>query len=215
VRRILLSLVASLLACDQSEEWCPEGRPAHAGLYRSKGGGWSNGSGVWAHADVGPKTMALERDLGDIPVVRLTYQRAGKTVVETWRGESGPHAFRFTNSEIPPLSLKIAHVPPSEGGFEADFESFVGQSQTRRFRLSSIGTLTTPVTITVEGAAFSLERNDCDTFASSRMCTFDIGFRPTTATHVKGKMIMKTLSPVFDLTEPLYGLGFAPDAGTD
>jgi hypothetical protein len=63
--------------------------PFDPGTFQSMGGRWAGGKSRFAHAEVGAKTLVLERRGDNTALVRITYQREGKTIVETWESSGG------------------------------------------------------------------------------------------------------------------------------
>lgn len=209
---LVLSAAGALVAC--GEPSCPEPSAGfRQALYQSSGGKWSGGTGTFAHADVGLKTLVVERDTSGAPIVRVSYQRGGKTVVETWLGGFGAHPFVW-GSDGPPVSFELS---PRAGFFDIG-PTYLGQTRTQLVTVTNRGRLTTPVTITLEGSGFTLDRNDCASLSGGGTCSYAITFRPSSATDSTTKVtIASGLSPLFTVTQSLFGRGLAPapDAGRD
>jgi hypothetical protein len=82
VRRLFLG-ASLLLGCWQIDDECPPSSAFSPGVYTSQGGAWVNGTDSFPH-DGGAKTLVIERDREGTGLVRITYVRNGRTVVETW-----------------------------------------------------------------------------------------------------------------------------------
>jgi hypothetical protein len=82
VRRLFLG-ASLLLGCWQFEDECLPSSAFSPGGYASQGGAWVNGTDSFPH-DGGAKTLVIERDREGKGLVRITYMRNGRTVVETW-----------------------------------------------------------------------------------------------------------------------------------
>ena len=82
-RPLSSTLVLGLLLSGCGEESCPAVSDFQAGDYRSTGGRWSSGPSQFPH-DGPPKRLTLERGTRDAGIVKVTYKKNGKVVVEKW-----------------------------------------------------------------------------------------------------------------------------------
>ena len=116
-----LLLVLSLLAgCSSGGEGgegvvCAGQDPFHAGTFSSPRGEWTGTGQYFSHAGTGAKTMVIEHLDDDTALLRITYQRAGKTVVEIWKGSTG-------HGDAPPR-LGWSDKPPVRYGFQVPSNS--------------------------------------------------------------------------------------------
>ena len=73
-----------LLGCEPFGAKCEPATLFSPGTYASQGGQWVNGRDVFPHDTGTGKTLVIERDSEGKGTVRITYQRNGRTVIETW-----------------------------------------------------------------------------------------------------------------------------------
>jgi hypothetical protein len=183
------------------------------GTYLSTGGAWYTGSGTFAHAQAGAKTLVLDTDPAGQPRARITYQRDGKPVVEVWAiGPSGSGQ-SFPWATPPPVPLtRLAWLPSSQ-----DFGSVpLGAKANFVFTLhNASGPSATHITLPLpEGSAFTWT-STCNSLAPDQTCIVDVTFTPTSTEVVSAQIVASALN-VSPVTATVTGRGVrVQDAGAD
>jgi hypothetical protein len=206
---LLLSLLAGclpLLLLGDGD--CGELVPFTAATYLSKGGSWAGGESTFAHAEGGPKSLVIEHLENETARVRVTYQRAGKTIVETWTGR-GLGGTSITWADKPPPRFEVV---PSKT--RVDFGAVaIGRTATESFTVHNESHLQAFPAAILRGAAdFALRPGTCGTPNPEQICTVEVRFTPTSAALVTGAVEI-TATPAPPATVMLSGRGLAFDAG--
>jgi len=217
-RALLLASLAGCFPWPPESDDCSGSAPFKAGVYRSKGGSAMGSGWPFPQAAAGAKTMVIERQPDDSAIVRISYQRAGKTIVETWAGKlvrpefgqsmwEGPPPPHFAlrlfppNPMVPPLSVQLG----SSGSVEVGLWNVGNQP------------LPAPTTV-VEGEGFRVQGTTCGELPPANHCKISLEFRPTSAGSVLGRLTI-TAAPAapVSFTQPAYGyvLDAGPDAARD
>jgi hypothetical protein len=201
---LLLSLVAGCLPLLLADGNCGELVPFTAATYLSKGGSWAGGESTFAHAEGGAKSLVIEHLESELGRVRITYQRAGKTIVETWSGR-GIGAIKWADK--PPPRFEVV---PSKT--RVDFGAVaIGRTATESFTVHNESHLQAFPAATLRGAAdFALEAGSCRTPNPQQICTVVVTFTPTTTALVSGAVEI-TAAPAPPATVMLSGRGLAFD----
>jgi len=207
-------LLLSLVGCVQwpwEGEACGGGGPFTAGFHRSTGGSLE-GSWDFPHVGAGPKTMVIERRSDDSAVVRISYQRGGKTIVETWAGKGENLPDQHLWGDPPPPRFEVRLEMPT---WREPLVVEVGKSQSGPIRFHNVGNR--PVTVTqaiLEGEGFQLKGSTCGDLQPSASCTFTVEFAPASVKAVRGKLTV-TAPPAHPVSGTFVGAGRLGDAGSD
>lgn len=206
-------LLLSLVGCVQwpwEEEPCGGGGPFKVGLHRSTGG-TLQGSWDFPHVGAGPKTMVIERRSDDSAVVRISYQRGGKTIVETWAGKGQNLPERHLWGDPPPPRFEVRLNLPT---WREPLVVEVGKSHSGTIPLGNFGNR--PVTVlpaVLEGDGFKLKGTTCGELQPRTGCTFTVEFAPTSVGAVGAKLTVMA-PPAHPVSLRFVGEGILRDAGS-
>jgi len=208
VRRLLLLL--SLWGCTTSPQPCPPPVPPfEPGTFVSKGGSRVRSGGSFAHAEAGAKTLVLEQQDDNSALVRITYQRGGKTIVETWTNVPAS-GFPWAKPNDIPMLRPSATLH--------DFGSVMpGESSMTSIQVSNRTEQPFSAQTTVTGDGFAVHSSDCGAPQAVPRCTVQISFRPPSRGLFSGVLTVtpRLGSPV---TVALSGAGVylpRPDGSPD
>jgi hypothetical protein len=182
-----------------------------AGTYQSSSGQWDEGNVPFLQGPPGPKTLTIERLRDDNARVRITYQRAGKTVVETWTSDSVFPSEDWRNERCPPrfaTSLDFA---------SADFgEVPVGAERRFVFTYRNDGEAVTGTpSVTVTGPDFAISpATTCGALSPQGSCQISVQFRPLGPGRRIGSLVV-IATPGGTVTAELSGVGVVPDAAPE
>jgi hypothetical protein len=191
------------------EGHCPNTSGIEPGTYQSGGGRWNDGTGHYIGAQPGPKTMTIERTSTRDGIVRITYQRTGKTVVETWRAHEISGGWGTTQPCPPPDSISLDLLSFDFG------EVPVGEARQAHFTYRNGGeSVTGTPTVEVGGPDFTLDHNGCAALAPHSSCQIFVGFRPREPGRRSGYLRVSA-RPGGTVTAPRAGTGIVPDAAAD
>jgi hypothetical protein len=204
---LLLSLLAGCLPLLWDGGDCETVVPFTAATYLSKGGRWDRGPGKFAHAEGGAKSLVIEHLVDDTGRVRITYQRAGKTIVETWAGR-GIGSIKWADKPPPPPAVHLDRTSWDFGPVP------VGkQAPPAIFTLRNLSSLPATATVTLEGGeSFALADNTCSTLNGGQSCMVSVVFSPKSGGLLTGKITFNA-APAPPQTAKLVGLGLAPEGG--
>jgi len=199
-----LLLAASVMAgCSPFGGDCGEDGPFEPGTFVSTGGRWINGSGRISHSEGRAKRLVLEQRPDNSALVRITYQRGGKTIVETWQ-QAPDRTFPWATLLPGPQPVRLSHT-------QYDFGAVPLQTS-RSVSVSVVGDLPATTTVTLVGDGYTMS-HDC--VGPRPGCSIELQFRPTSPGLAEGTLTV-TPPPAAPMTVRLSGWGFElRDAGPD
>jgi hypothetical protein len=209
---LLLSVLAGCLPLLWDDVDCRKSVGFTAATYLSKGGAWNQDHGPFAHDEGGAKSLVIERRIDETAQVRITYQRAGKTIVETWTGRMEPSAtIHWSGPPDPVFEMRLLPLT-------ADFGAVaIGQSALVGFTVQNRGNRPIEPTVRLEAAdVFTVARSTCSSvLAAGASCTVTIAFQPKSTEVATGTVTVTSTTGAPPVTATLTGRGAGPDAGPD